>query len=69
MKRKVISKNELMAAAQVDEQVQIQVGDEIPSVEVHEGFLPLGGEAHDMGALVSSGKFIIMGLPGAFTPC
>ena len=55
--------------AEKNDQVQIQIGDDIPSVQVHEGFIPTGGEAHDMNALVSSGKFLIMGLPGAFTPC
>ena len=45
------------------------MGDAIPSIEMHAGFLPLGGRAMNMATETETGKVIIMGLPGAFTPC
>jgi hypothetical protein len=45
----------------------IKVGDKIPAITIDEGFNPIGKV--DMAEACKSGKIIIMGLPGAFTPC
>ena len=46
-----------------------QVGDAIPSVNLHAGFLPRGGRTFNMATETATGKVVILGLPGAFTPC
>jgi 2-Cys peroxiredoxin 5 len=45
----------------------IQVGDKIPSIEIDEGFNPIGKV--DMAEATKGKKVIILGLPGAYTPC
>jgi 2-Cys peroxiredoxin 5 len=45
----------------------IKVGDKVPAIKLDHGFPP--GKKVDMADRTSSGKYIIMGLPGAFTPC
>lgn len=47
----------------------IKVGHSIPSVELHAGFLPRGGRKFNMATETATGKVVILGLPGAFTPC
>jgi len=48
---------------------QIQPGATVPSVMMHDGFKPRGGKDVQMDDLCKGKKVIIMGLPGAFTPC
>lgn len=43
----------------------INVGDTIPSINLHHGFPPEMVNVHDY---VQSKKVILVGLPGAFTP-
>jgi len=45
----------------------IAVGDKIPAITIDEGFNPIGKV--DMAELTKGKKTIILGLPGAFTPC
>lgn len=45
----------------------IKVGDKIPSITIDEGFNPIGKV--DMAEATKGKKVIILGLPGAFTPC
>jgi peroxiredoxin len=47
----------------------IKAGDAIPSLEMWAGFPAWGGKLVDMAALTAGKKAIILGLPGAFTPC
>ena len=48
--------------------MSIKVGDTVPSVKVWAGFPAWGGQHVDTKA-ITAGKVIVMGLPGAFTPC
>jgi len=45
----------------------IKVGDKIPAITIDEGFNPIGKV--DMAEACKGKKVIILGLPGAFTPC
>lgn len=45
----------------------IKVGDKIPSITIDEGFNPIGKV--DLAEATKGKKVIILGLPGAFTPC
>jgi len=45
----------------------IKVGDKIPAITIDEGFNPIGKV--DMAEATKGKKIIILGLPGAFTPC
>jgi len=45
----------------------IKVGDKIPEITIDEGFNPIGKV--DMAEATKGRKVIILGLPGAFTPC
>jgi 2-Cys peroxiredoxin 5 len=45
----------------------IKVGDKIPSITIDEGFNPIGKV--DLAEATKGKKIIILGLPGAFTPC
>jgi len=45
----------------------IAVGDKIPAITIDEGFNPIGKV--DMAEVTKGKKIIILGLPGAFTPC
>jgi hypothetical protein len=45
----------------------IKVGDKIPPITIDEGFNPIGKV--DMAEACKDKKVIILGLPGAFTPC
>eukprot|EP00930_Biecheleria_cincta_P032956 TRINITY_DN2281_c0_g1_i3.p2 TRINITY_DN2281_c0_g1~~TRINITY_DN2281_c0_g1_i3.p2 ORF type:complete len:139 (-),score=30.73 TRINITY_DN2281_c0_g1_i3:638-1054(-) len=45
----------------------IKVGDKIPAITIDEGFNPIGKV--DMAEATKGKKVIILGLPGAFTPC
>jgi len=45
----------------------IAPGDQIPAITIDEGFNPIGKV--DMAEVTAGKKTIIMGLPGAFTPC
>jgi len=45
----------------------IGVGDKIPAITIDEGFNPIGKV--DMAEATAGKKVIILGLPGAFTPC
>ena len=47
----------------------IEVGATVPDVEMHNGFPPKGGKAVMMSELCKGKKVVILGLPGAFTPC
>jgi hypothetical protein len=44
-----------------------QVGDKIPAITIDEGFNPIGKV--DMAEACKGKKIVILGLPGAFTPC
>eukprot|EP00931_Biecheleriopsis_adriatica_P109872 TRINITY_DN8413_c0_g2_i1.p1 TRINITY_DN8413_c0_g2~~TRINITY_DN8413_c0_g2_i1.p1 ORF type:complete len:154 (+),score=52.68 TRINITY_DN8413_c0_g2_i1:49-462(+) len=45
----------------------IAPGDKIPAISIDEGFNPIGKV--DMAEATKGKKIIILGLPGAFTPC
>jgi 2-Cys peroxiredoxin 5 len=45
----------------------IKVGDKIPAITIDEGFNPIGKV--DMAEACKGKKIVILGLPGAFTPC
>merc|ERR1711920_968118 len=45
----------------------IKPGDKIPAITIDEGFNPIGKV--DMAECTKGKKTIILGLPGAFTPC
>lgn len=45
----------------------IAVGDKIPSITIDHGFNPI--EKVNMAERTKGKKVIILGLPGAFTPC
>jgi len=47
----------------------IKVGTKFPDVELHLGFPPAGGEKIKMLERLKDKKVILLGLPGAFTPC
>jgi len=47
----------------------IKAGDKLPAAELHLGFPPAGGEKINLLERLQSKKAIILGLPGAFTPC
>jgi 2-Cys peroxiredoxin 5 len=48
-------------------QPRIAVGDKIPAITIDHGFNPIGKV--NMSERLQGKKVIIMGLPGAFTPC
>jgi len=45
----------------------VKVGDTMPSITLDEGFNPI--KAVDIAERCKGKKVIILGLPGAFTPC
>merc|ERR1719240_295270 len=45
----------------------IGVGDKIPAITIDQGFNPIGKV--DLAEYTADKKVIILGLPGAFTPC
>jgi len=45
----------------------ISVGDKIPAITIDQGFNPIGKV--DLAEYTNDKKVIILGLPGAFTPC
>jgi len=48
---------------------QVKPGDKLPSVSVHDGHKFGPPVAVDVPAACAGKKVLIMGLPGAFTPC
>jgi len=47
----------------------VKVGDKFPKIEMHDGFPPAGGTKIEMEEYMKGKKVVILGLPGAFTPC
>jgi hypothetical protein len=47
----------------------IKVGAKLPDAEMFNGFPPAGGSKINILEYIGDKKVIIMGLPGAFTPC
>jgi 2-Cys peroxiredoxin 5 len=45
----------------------VKAGDKVPSIAIDHGFNPI--EAVNLADRVKGKKVVIMGLPGAFTPC
>jgi hypothetical protein len=66
-KAKVKAKAKAKAAVKKKIIKVIGVGDPIPAITIDCGFNPI--EKVDMAERVKDKKVIIMGLPGAFTPC
>ena len=54
-------------ASEISQSGQIKVGDPIPSIIIDHGFNPIGKV--NMAERTKGKKVVIMGLPGAFTPC
>jgi len=48
---------------------QLRPGDKIPSVNMDEKFPPSADNQVNISQLTMGRKVVIMGLPGAFTPC
>lgn len=45
------------------------VGSQVPAIELDLGFPPAGGETVNLADRCAGKKILLLGLPGAFTPC
>lgn len=69
-KPKAKEKAKVKAKAKAPKKVKvIKVGDKFPKVELHDGFPPAGGTKVAMEEYLAGKKVVVVGLPGAFTPC